>query len=122
VNVGGIAGSAIAEQMMTEPNKKARAKRLPRFRSYEEEAEFWDTHDSTEYEHLFRSTRLRFAETIEHVLMVTLDGAVLDRLIATAQSRNEGPTALAARLIAEGLDQLSPSSQGSTTKKGKRHG
>ena len=30
--------------------KRGNLKRLPRFRSIEEEAEFWDTHDSTEFD------------------------------------------------------------------------
>ena len=25
--------------------------RIPRFASYEEEADFWDTHDTTDYDH-----------------------------------------------------------------------
>jgi hypothetical protein len=107
---------------MAEPDKKTPPKRLPRFRSYEEEAEFWDTHDSTEFEHLFKPTRLRFAEKIEHVLMVTLDGPVLDRLIEMARSKDQGPVALAAQLIVEGLDRMGAPAVDRAAMKGKKHG
>jgi hypothetical protein len=96
--------------------------RIPRFKSREEEATFWDTHDSTEFEDLWHPVRVKVADEIQHVFAVPLDRDVLTRLIETSRATGLRAGALAARLIAEGLDQLSPSSQGSTTKKGKRHG
>lgn len=110
---------------MTETSNQesgGKPRRLPRFRSREEEAEFWDTHDSTEFEHLFRPTRLRFAEKVEHVFMVPLDPPALDLLIQTGRATGEGSGALAARLIAEGLERMGAKLEPRTSKKGKQHG
>lgn len=84
--------------------------RIPRFRSREEEAEFWDTHDSTEFEHLWRPVRMKVAEEIQHVFSVPMERDLLTRLIETSRAAGVGAGVLAAKLIAEGLDRMSPSS------------
>jgi hypothetical protein len=107
--------------MEKEP-KTAQRPRIPRFKSIEEEAEFWDTHDSTEFEHLFRPTRLRFAEKVEHVFSVPLDPPVLDLLIQVAHATGEPSGALAARLITEGLERTGAKLEPRISKRGKQHG
>ena len=39
--------------MTTQPNDETARSRIPAFNSLEEEAEFWDTHDSTDFEEEF---------------------------------------------------------------------
>lgn len=96
--------------------------RTPRFKSYEEEAEFWDTHDSAEFESELKPTRVKIADKIQHVLMVPLERPVLDRLVATSRAEGAPLTDLAARLIAEGLDRMDAPGVPSSPKKGKQHG
>ena len=44
----------------SEPRKS----RIPEFSSIEEEAEFWDTHDTTEFEDEFKPVQVRFAKNL----------------------------------------------------------
>ena len=104
---------------MEEQVSKARP-RIPRFKSRHEEAEFWDTHDLTEFESLWRPARLKVADRIQHVFMVPLERDVLTRLIETSRKTDMNLNALAARLIAEGLDRMGASSVDAPRKKGKK--
>jgi len=42
--------------------KTTTKKRIPEFTSIEEEAAFWDTHSTTDYEDEFKPVRVRFAK------------------------------------------------------------
>ena len=46
--------------MKGEPRKS----RIPKFSSIEEEAKFWDMHDSTEFEDEFKPVQVRFAKNL----------------------------------------------------------
>lgn len=108
---------------MTDSSPPRTRSRIPRFKSIEEEAEFWDTHDSTEFESEFKPTRVKFADKIEHVLMVPLERDVLDRLVVVSRSRGIALTELAAKFIADGLEGLDGQVVNRPEKKGKkRHG
>ena len=97
-------------------------KRLPRFRSHEEEAEFWDTHDSTEFEHLFRPTRVKVADNLRHVLGIPMEPEVIDRLLHAGRQQGISWTLLAAKLISEGLDRMGAEPAPARSRKGKDHG
>jgi hypothetical protein len=57
-----------------EPGTRAPAKRrLPEFKSIEEEAEFWDTHDTTDFEEEFKPAKVRFAKNLSEGLTIRLD-------------------------------------------------
>ena len=107
---------------MTDSSPPRTRSRIPRFKSIEEEAEFWDTHDSTEFESEFKPTRVKFADKIEHVLMVPLERDVLDHLVVVSRSRGIALTELAAKFIANGLDSLDDQPAKPVNKKGKHHG
>lgn len=89
---------------MEAEQKERKRPRLPRFKSREEEAEFWDTHDSTEFE--WRPARIKISENVQHTFSVPLEMDVLTRLIDTARAHEVGVGTFAAQLIAEGLDRL----------------
>ena len=72
-------------------NKKSR---IPKFTSIKEEAEFWDTHDTTDFEHEFKPVRVHFAKKLEHVLAVRLDSETLTKLEKEAAKKGVGPTTL----------------------------
>jgi hypothetical protein len=46
--------------------------RIPEFKSYEEEAEFWDTHNIADYDE-FERVELEVAKPLAHSLIIELD-------------------------------------------------
>jgi hypothetical protein len=95
---------------------------IPRFKSREEAAAFWDTHDSTEFESEFRPARVTVAEDVQHKLAVPLDRETLTRLVELGRARGVGPATLAAQLIAEGVNLLSTAEATAPSQERKRHG
>ncbi|HEY3243648.1 MAG TPA: CopG family antitoxin [Phycisphaerae bacterium] len=77
-------------------------KRIPKFRSTQEEAEFWDTHDSTDYLH-----ELEDANDVIFVppdfLFVELNKSLWRELVHEAKRRRTTPTRLARRWLKEKL-------------------
>src|SRR5947209_4029552 len=78
-------------------------KRSPDFASIEEEAEFWDTHDSTKYEHEFEPAELTFERPLNHVYMLSirLDKEIFDELRELAKAKGMGASTLARMWILE---------------------
>lgn len=105
--------------MAKEPSAKPKP-RIPRFRSREEEAEFWDTHDSTEFD--WRPVRMKVAPDLRHVLGVELESDVLTRLIETSRARGMGLNAFTTQLIVDGLDRMGAPPPSRSSKKGKHNG
>jgi predicted DNA binding CopG/RHH family protein len=79
--------------------------RIPEFKSREEEAEFWDTHDTTDYEGEFKPVRVRFARNLSHPIPVRLDAKTWEKLKLRAQKKGLGATTLARMWIIERLEQ-----------------
>ena len=46
---------------------------IPAFNNIEEEAEFWDTHDTTEFEEEFKPVKVRFAKNLSEGFKVRFD-------------------------------------------------
>lgn len=80
-------------------------KRIPDFASIEEEAEFWDTHDSAEYEHEFESVEFVVSPHLKSVRLPTLkiDMNVFNELRTYAEADGISPSTLAERWILEAL-------------------
>jgi len=53
-----------------QPIKKSR---IPEFKSYQEEAEFWDTHDFTEFEDETHPVEVHFAKNLSENVQVRFD-------------------------------------------------
>jgi predicted DNA binding CopG/RHH family protein len=83
---------------MTENNR-----RIPAFASKEEEAAFWDTHDTTDYEEEFRPVTVRFARNLSHPLTIRLDPETIAELREQAHAKGIGPTTLARMWLLERL-------------------
>jgi len=79
--------------------------KIPQFASEQEEAEFWDTHDSTDYLEDTTEVEMVFVDGRPRagLVAVRLDPAAVDRLIAIANSRNVGYRTLVADWIMERL-------------------
>lgn len=82
--------------------------RIPEFASIEEAAEFWDTHDTTEFEDEWETIDLDVARPLMHQLSVRLEGPVFHRLVTTAKRRGVPVSSLAATLIREAIERVDP--------------
>ena len=71
--------------------------RIPEFKTIEEEAEFWDTHDTTDYEDEFKPVKVRFADKLFDRVTIPVDADVLAQLDALAREQELNATALARR-------------------------
>ncbi len=85
---------------MTETEKKSR---IPEFKSVEQEAEFWDTHDLADYRHEFKPVRVRVAKDLSEPLTIRLNPETLSELRSRAKQKGIGPTTLARMWVLERL-------------------
>jgi hypothetical protein len=84
-------------------NKKA----IPQFKNLQEKAEFWDTHDTADFEEEFKPVRVRFGKNLTEGITVRLDSETLGELRALAHEKGMGPTTLARMWILEQLHRES---------------
>jgi len=80
---------------------------VPHFRSYAEEARFWDTHDVTEHSREMSSARVKVSPRLSHGVTIRLTPQTLARLRSQAAQRGLGPTTLARMWIMERLRESS---------------
>ena len=85
--------------------KSPKPRRIPEFASIEEEAAFWDTHSTADYEDEFRPVRARFAKRLSTGVTIRLDPDTLQKLRTLAQERGIGPTTLIRMWVLERLKQ-----------------
>jgi hypothetical protein len=90
------------------PTPKRATSRIPRFKTIEEAAEWFDTHDTTEYEDEFEevSEDIRFVVSRgrpKKPITVRMDELALARLTKQAQKLGVGPSTLARMWILEHL-------------------
>lgn len=83
--------------------ERKRSRSIPEFASLEEEAKFWDTHDTTDFEDEFKPVNIRFAKNLSKGITVRLDPDTLQTLRAEAKKKGMGPTTLARMWILERL-------------------
>ncbi len=79
--------------------------KIPSFANIEEEAEFWDTHDSTDYLDDVEPIRLARQQHRVYRLLVTLSDEEFRVLEAHATSQGLSPSDLAQRWVTERLRQ-----------------
>lgn len=79
---------------------------IPKFNSYEEEAEFWDTHDVTDYWDDFAPTQMSSKGELVEGLFVRLDSETLSLIREAAAVCDVSPSALAETWIHEGLSNV----------------
>jgi len=86
--------------------EKKEMKQIPRFSSLEEMAEFWDTHDSSEYE--FEPVEFEIAKPLKStwMLSIRLDKETFDALQAIAKPKGLGASTLARMWILEELERV----------------
>lgn len=84
---------------------KETRKRTPNFASIAEEAEFWDTHDSADYEHEFEPVEVAISPTCAStwMLSIRLDKETFAAIRAAAKAKGMGASTLARMWILEAL-------------------
>lgn len=86
-----------------------KTRRIPTFKSIQEEAEFWDAHDTTDFEDEFKPVKVRFAKNLSQGITVRLESDILDRVRVQAHQRGIGPTTLIRMWVMERLQRPEPS-------------
>ena len=77
--------------------------RVPEFASREEAAEFWDTHDFTDYLDDVKVISARYSDVVEQSVIVRFDSDTFDKLIEMADERGAFPDSLIHDWVVEGL-------------------
>lgn len=80
-----------------------KGKKIPKFKSYEEEADFWDTHSPLDYG-AWKEVKLEVAKPLEHILGVRLDARTIDQLANLGQGMGVGSSTLVRMWIMEKLN------------------
>ena len=80
-------------------------KTIPNFKNREEEAKFFDTHDMADYQHEFKTVKVKFAKNLSEGITVRFDKATIEKLREIAHERGVGPTTLARMWIMDHLRQ-----------------
>lgn len=84
--------------MNKQPTQNTKS-RIPMFASYEAEAQFWDTHDTTDFEDEFKPVKVRVAKNLSEGITVRFDDEILKKVRALAQKQGIGPTTLIRMVI-----------------------
>ena len=80
-----------------------KSKRIPEFATIKEEAAFWDTHSTADYEAEFTPVRVRFAKRLSSGVTIRFDPDTLEQLRSLAQEKGIGPTTLIRMWVLERL-------------------
>jgi hypothetical protein len=104
-----------------EDNTEAKKSRIPDFKSYEEEAEWWDTHSVVDYLDEFETVELEVANPLVHILRVEmpLDPKIIDKLFRHAQQQGMDMDSVVRRWILENMAKLEKEQATYEEKKGR---
>jgi hypothetical protein len=91
---------------MTDATKEPNSTRIPEFSSYEEEAEFWDTHSFADFWDEFKPIEVKGSPNLTSIFNIRVDELTSQKLRTFAEKKGIGPTTLGRMLIIEGLDRL----------------
>jgi predicted DNA binding CopG/RHH family protein len=80
-------------------------KKMPAFKSYEEEAEFWDTHNIREYDE-FETVELEVDKNLFHTLSIRLNTEILTKLKKRAEKKGLGVTTFIRMWLREHLEEV----------------
>ena len=89
-------------------DKGTRASKIPVFKTIREEAEFWDTHDVTDYWDELKPVKVRFAKNLSQGMTIRLDLDTSIKLRSQAAKKGVGPTTLVRMWVIERLQESQP--------------
>lgn len=78
---------------------------IPEFKNREQEAKFFDTHDMADFQHEFKTVKVRFAKNLSEGITIRFDKPTLEKIRMLAHEKGVGPTTLARIWIMEHLRQ-----------------
>ena len=78
---------------------------IPQFKSLDDEAQFWDTHDTTDFEGEFQPVSIRFTGLVERGLTIRLQTDDFHNLKHLAQQKGIGVSSLVRMWVKERLAQ-----------------
>ncbi|OGM32096.1 hypothetical protein A2803_00840 [Candidatus Woesebacteria bacterium RIFCSPHIGHO2_01_FULL_44_21] len=78
-------------------------KKIPKFKSIAEEADFWDTHDFTDYTESFRPVKVKFAKPLKHTFELPLGKSLINSLETEAGKKGMSTVALITTWLSEKL-------------------
>ncbi len=81
------------------PNK------IPKFKSYEEEANFWDTHDTSSLMKKENLVKVEFARPMKHLISIRVDLSLLEGLRTMAARKHMPYQTLIHSILAEKLEE-----------------
>jgi predicted DNA binding CopG/RHH family protein len=85
--------------------KTTKNEKIPKFKSLEEEAKFWDTHDTSDYIDRSKKIKVTFKKTSTKVINIRMNIEDLSALRTMAQGKGLGPTTLARMWVKERLEE-----------------
>ena len=80
-------------------------KKIPRFSSYEEEADFWDTHDVSSLMKKENLVHVEFAKPMKHLISIRVDHSLLQGLRTMAARKHMPYQTLIHSILAEKLHE-----------------
>ena len=81
-------------------------KKIPKFRSEREEADFWATHDSTDYLSETKEVKVKFTHPPKKLVSLRLDKNTIDKLKKIAASKGIGYLELVRMWVLENLSKI----------------
>jgi predicted DNA binding CopG/RHH family protein len=82
-----------------------RVKKIPKFRSEKEEADFWATHDSADYLSETKEVKVKFTRSQKKLVSLRLDENTIDKLKKIAESKGIGYLELVRMWVLENLSK-----------------
>jgi predicted DNA binding CopG/RHH family protein len=80
-------------------------KKIPKFRSEKEEADFWATHDSTDYLSETKEVKVKFTRPPKKLVSLRLDENTIGKLKKIAESKGIGYLELVRMWVLENLNK-----------------
>ena len=85
---------------------KAMPLNIPHFKTYEQEAEFWATHDTSTLLKNARPVAVSFLRPIKHLISIRMDSTLISGLRTLAAKRHMPYQTLIRTLLAEKLEEI----------------
>jgi len=82
-----------------------RVKKIPKFRSEKEEADFWAKHDSTDYLSETKEAKVKFTRPQKRLVSLRLDENTIEKLKKIAESKGIGYLELVRMWVLENLSK-----------------
>ncbi len=80
--------------------------RIPEFKTLQEEAEFWDSHDFTDFEDEFEPVKVHFAKKYSEPITIRFDQETLRTVREEAGKKGLGATSLIRMWVYEQINRL----------------